>query len=61
MSGDPYSAKVRELFAAPAHAGAIADGEAVYLADQDVRLRLSAAAADGKIAAGRLRTCQPVL
>ena len=55
MSADPYSAKVRELFAAPAHAGDIADGEAVYLADQDVRLRLSASAADGKIGALRFR------
>jgi nitrogen fixation NifU-like protein len=55
MSADPYSAKVRELFAAPAHAGDIADGEAVYVADQDVRLRLSAQAEGGKIAALRFR------
>jgi NifU-like protein involved in Fe-S cluster formation len=55
MSADPYSATVRELFEAPAHAGDIADGEAVYVADQGVRLRLSAAAAGGKINAMRFR------
>jgi len=55
MSAAPYSAKVRELFAAPAHAGDIADGEAVDVADQDVRLRLSAQAEGGKIAALRFR------
>ena len=55
MSADPYSAKVRELFTAPAHAGDIADGERVYLADQDVRLRLSASAAGGRIGALRFR------
>jgi len=55
MSADPYSAKVRELFAAPAHAGDMAGGEAVYVADQDVRLRLSAQKEGGKIAALRFR------
>ena len=55
MSGDPYSAQVRELFAVPVHAGDIADGEAVYVADQDVRLRLSAAVAGGHIEALRFR------
>jgi len=57
MSAAPYSAKVRELFAAPAHAGDIADGEAVDVADQDVRLRLSAQAEGGRIAALRFRAC----
>jgi NifU-like protein involved in Fe-S cluster formation len=55
MSTDPYSAKVRELFAAPAHAGDIADGEALDVAAEDVRLRLSATAAGGKIEALRFR------
>ena len=55
MSADPYSAKVRELFAAPAHAGDIADGEAVYVANRDVRLRLCAQADGGRIAALRFR------
>ena len=55
MSADPYSAKVRELFAAPAHAGDLVDGEAVDVADQEVRLRLSASAEDGKIKALRFR------
>ena len=55
MSADPYSAKVRDLFAAPAHAGEIAGGESVYVADQDVRLRLTATAVDGTIEALRFR------
>ncbi|MGB5629565.1 MAG: iron-sulfur cluster assembly scaffold protein [Woeseiaceae bacterium] len=55
MSGDPYSAKVRELFAAPAHAGDIAGGVAVQVADQDIRLRLSASVAGGQIEALRFR------
>ncbi|NCF15519.1 MAG: hypothetical protein GWP62_09450 [Gammaproteobacteria bacterium] len=55
MSADPYSARVRDLFAAPAHAGDAAGGEAVYVADQDVRLRLTATAADGTIEVLRFR------
>jgi len=55
MSADPYSATVRELFAAPAHAGDIPGGESAYIADQDVRLRLFATEAGGKIEALRFR------
>ena len=55
MSADPYSTKVRALFAAPVHGGDIADGESIYVADQDVRLRLSAAATGGVIEALRFR------
>jgi NifU-like protein involved in Fe-S cluster formation len=55
MSADPYSEKVRELFAEPAHAGGLADGEAVFVADQDVRLRLSGSVGGGKIEALRFR------
>ena len=55
MSADPYSAKVRELFAEPAHAGDVAGGEAVSVADQGVRLRLSATVADGTIDSLRFR------
>ena len=53
MSADPYSARVRELFAAPAHAGQVEGGESVYVDDQDVRLRLSATATGGQIEAMR--------
>jgi len=55
MSADPYSAQVRELFAAPAHAGDIAGGEVVSLSDQDVRLRLSGSATGGTVDALRFR------
>ena len=53
MSVDPYSAKVRELFAAPAHTGDLTGGKTVSVTDQDVRLRLSAAVTDGTISAMR--------
>ena len=55
MSADPYSAKVRELFTEPAHAGDVAGGEAVSVAGQDVRLRLSASVTGGNIDTLRFR------
>ncbi len=55
MSADPYSAKVRELFAAPAHAGELEGGQTVAVTDQGVRLRLSATSADGNVSAMRFR------
>jgi len=55
MSADPYNGKVREFFAAPAHAGGLADGVTVLADDQGVRLALSASVADGRIAALRFR------
>ena len=51
MSADPYSARVRKLFAQPAHAGRLEEGRAVLLEEQDVRLELSAAVVDGVVAA----------
>ena len=45
MSQDPYSARVRELFAAPQHAGSVAGGIAVLHEDQGLRIGLSAGVA----------------
>ena len=39
---DPYSATVRRLFAAPAHAGNLESAVSVHLEEQDVRLQMSA-------------------
>jgi NifU-like protein len=55
MSADPYNARVREFFAAPAHAGDLADGVTVLADDQGVRVVLSASVVDGRIAALRFR------
>lgn len=60
---DPYGPRVRRLFAAPVHAGRLEDGESVDVDEQDVRLRLSAAAAAGRIEAMRFeaRGCPHVI
>jgi NifU-like protein involved in Fe-S cluster formation len=42
MSSDPYSASVRGLFAAPAHAGRLEGGCAAAVDDQGIRLALTA-------------------
>ena len=42
MSGDPYSGRVRELFANPAHAGGLEGGHRYSVDDQGVRLALTA-------------------
>jgi NifU-like protein involved in Fe-S cluster formation len=55
MSTDPYSAKVRELFASPAHGGDLADAVVAETAQQGIRLRLSAIHANGRIEALRFR------
>ena len=55
MSTDPYNARVRELFAAPEHAGDLAGGATVLADDQGVRVVISASVADGRIAALRFR------
>lgn len=47
MSPDPYSARVRGLFAQPAHAGSLAKAPQVQIEDQGVRVVL-AGEADGK-------------
>lgn len=55
MITNPYDAQVRKLFAAPAHAGDLADAEVVSIADQDVRLQLAATTAGGAVQAMRFR------
>ncbi len=49
MNSDPYSQRVRELFATTPHAGAIAGGVSVLIEDQGMRLELSAKAAGDRI------------
>ncbi len=55
MSSDPYGARVRDLFADPAHCGALDDGRSVFLEAQDVALELGATVAEGRIVAMRFR------
>ncbi len=55
MSLDPYSPAVRNLFAAPSHAGTLADGTTVLVEDQGMRVELSARAEQGRLAAMRFR------
>ncbi len=55
MTADPYSARVRELFADPRHAGDLEDATVVERSDQGVRLRLSARLDDQQILALRFR------
>ena len=55
MSADPYSARVRALFAHPRHAGEVDGGRKVALEAQDVRLELSGLAAGGRVKALRFR------
>ena len=55
MTADPYSQMVRELFAAPAHAGLLEAGVSVLVDDQDVRLQLSATVEGDVIKALRFR------
>ena len=55
MSADPYSTRVRELFAQPAHAGLLEDGQTVLRDEQEVCLEFSASVADGIVAVMRFR------
>lgn len=52
---DPYNARVRALFAHPAHAGHLPGAVTVTNADQGVRIELSASAEQGRLAAIRFR------
>ena len=49
MSTDPYSARVRALFADPVHAGQLANAVGVLVEDQGVRIAFSAQLAAGRI------------
>ena len=53
MSVEPYSVRVRRLFAEPRHAGALEHAATAAIEDQGVRIELSAVAEDGMI--GQLR------
>ena len=55
MSADPYGDTVRQLFAAPVHAGELRGGRSVFLHDQDVRIRLDASVETGAISAMRFQ------
>jgi NifU-like protein involved in Fe-S cluster formation len=55
MSSEPYNDVVRDLFAAPAHAGDLRGGITVYVADQGMRIALSARVSQGNIGALRFR------
>ncbi|MCH9696392.1 MAG: iron-sulfur cluster assembly scaffold protein [Gammaproteobacteria bacterium] len=55
MNSDPYSLKVRKLFANTAHAGDIPGGVSGFYEDQGVRLRLSASVTDGAMTALRFQ------
>ena len=49
MSSDPYSGRVRELFADPAHAGEVEGGFGCSVDDQGLRLSLTARMANGRV------------
>ena len=49
MSADPYSPRVRELFATTPHAGVVEGGVTVRVEDQGVRVELSAKAVGDRV------------
>jgi len=49
MMVDPYNPRVRQLFAAPAHAGTLAGSVQAHCDAQGVRVMLSASAANGVV------------
>ena len=53
MSADPYSARVRELFESPQHAGALEGALNVTVDDQGIRISLFASVDQGKVSALR--------
>ena len=55
MSADPYSARVRELFAGTTHAGVVEAGVTVRVEDQGVRIELSAKADGDRVSKLRFR------
>ena len=55
MSQDPYNATLRDLFAAPAHAGTVPDGVRTLVEDQGMRVELSATVEKGQLAVLRFR------
>ena len=55
MTDDPYSDRVRELFADLAHAGDLADAAHARVDDQGVRISLAASCDDGVLGALRFQ------
>ena len=55
MSSDPYSARVRELFDAPAHVGRLGGELCAKVEDQGIRICLSATLAGSEIRSLRFR------
>ena len=55
MSTDPYSERVRELFANPEHAGELDGALRAYVDDQGVRVALTARCDDGLVTALRFK------
>ena len=55
MSTDPYSERVRELFANPEHAGELEGAPRAYVDDQGVRVALTARCDAGLITALRFK------
>ena len=53
MSSDPYSAHVRQLFGAPAHAGRLTSPLSAAIEAQGVRIRLSAEVDNNEVRAMR--------
>jgi len=63
VTNEPYSDRVRQLFANPAHAGDLPDSQQVRVDDQGVRIVLAARCDDGILEALRFRAwgCPHVL
>jgi NifU-like protein involved in Fe-S cluster formation len=55
VSNDPYSARVRELFSAPAHSGELDSPLRAAIEDQGVRICLTAEVSAGEIKALRFK------
>lgn len=55
MSTDPYSERVRELFANPEHAGELEGAPRAYIDDQGVRVVLTARCDGGLVTALRFK------
>ncbi len=55
MTADPYSERVRGLFANPAHAGRVGSGLEAYVEEQGVRVELTASLEDDILGELRFR------
>ena len=55
MTADPYSERVRALFANPLHAGRVGNGLEAYVEDQGVRVELTARLEDSVLGELRFR------